>query len=914
MAMTTNTHHLPNGLTVLTREVHTAPIATNWIWYRVGGRNERVGISGISHWCEHMLFKGTPTMPKGAFDATIARNGGTFNGFTWLDYTAYYETLPADRLDLGLSIEADRMVNSMFDPDEVASERTVIISEREGNENSPMFWLDEELRSTAFKVHPYRNGVIGWKSDLRAMTREDLYSHYKTYYAPNNAVLVLVGDFNTEQVMERVHELYGPIPAGPPLPEVRGEEPEQQGERRVVVSRPGAAAVVQVAYHAPAAGSEDWAALTVLDAVLSGGKSPSFFGGGAQTNRSARLYRALIEGELAASASSSFMPTIDPFLFELSATVRPDRTPEQVEAALYVEVEKLQSSAISEAELAKVQRQMRAQFAYSTERITNQALMLGMWQTVDNHTRIDTMLDDIAAVSPADVQRVAARYLAPTKRNVGVFVPSKEGSGDGDQGSGTTLSAYLPAAPKRWFYNEEAGSGNQEVEESGSGNQESGSGNQESGNENQESGSGNQPPASSPQPLAPQRHVLPNGIVVLLQRNPSSPTVSIQGEIGLGQIHEPIEKNGLAVFTAAALIRGTENRTFHEITDTTEERGCSVSAGAGRHTTAFGGKALSEDAGLILEILADMLRRPTFPDVEIERLRTQFVTSLRQQEQDTRSMAGRAVREMLYPAEHPYHRQPSGSLQTVPDITREDMAAFAKLYHPANTVLAVVGDIEPAAILAEITRWFGDWVVEGEPPAAVVPAVQPPASAQRRDVVVAGKTQSDIIWAVPGLARSDPQYYAAMLGNLVLGQLGLMGRLGENVRDKQGLAYYATSRLDADLSAGPWLVAAGVNPANIDRALGGIHEEIDHLLAEGVTEEERSDAVAYLTGSLAIGLEANSGIAGTLIGIERYGLGLDYVQRYPSIIGAITLDEIKAAVRQHLDTSRYVVGIAGPAL
>ena len=180
--------------------------------------------------------------------------------------------------------------------------------------------------------------------------------------------------------------------------------------------------------------------------------------------------------------------------------------------------------------------------------------------------------------------------------------------------------------------------------------------------------------------------------------------------------------------------------------------------------------------------------------------------------------------------------------------------------------------------------------------------------------MVAGKTQSDIIWAVPGLARSDPQYYAAMLGNLVLGQLGLMGRLGENVRDKQGLAYYATSRLDADLSAGPWLVAAGVNPANIDRALGGIHEEIDHLLAEGVTEEERSDAVAYLTGSLAIGLEANSGIAGTLIGIERYGLGLDYVQRYPSIIGAITLDEIKAAVRQHLDTSRYVVGIAGPAL
>ncbi len=875
MPLSTDIHHLPNGLTVLTREVHTAPIATCWIWYKVGGRNERVGISGISHWCEHMLFKGTPTMPKGAFDATIARNGGTFNGFTWIDYTAYYETLPADRLDLGMAIEADRMVNSMFDPAEVASERTVIISEREGNENSPTFWLDEELRSTAFKVHPYRNGVIGWKSDLRAMTREDLYTHYKTYYAPNNAVLVLVGAFNTQQVIERVHELYGPIPAGPPLPEVRGEEPEQQGERRVVVSRPGAAAVVQVAYHAPDARSKDWAALTVLDAVMSGAKSPSLFGGGAQTNRSARLYRSLVEGELAANASSSFMATIDPFLFELSATVRPDRTPAEVEQALYTEVEKLQNTAVSAAELAKIQRQMRAQIVYTTERITNQAMLLGMWETLDSHRRIDTLLDDITAVSAADVQRVAQHYLAATKRTVGHFIPTAQGGGSA--GPATQIAAFSPElhrAKKLWFYN--------------------------------------QPAASADS--APQRLALPNGITVLLQRNPSSPTVSVQGEIGLGQMHEAAEKGGLAVFTAAALVRGTANRSFHAITDTTEERGCSVSASAGRHTTSFGAKTLSEDLGLVLEILADMLRRPTFPEQEIERLRTQFLTGLKQQEQDTRSMAARSVREMLYPPEHPYSRQPSGSLATVPGITRADLAGFASRYHPASTTIAVVGDIDPAAALAEIERWFGDWAGAGEAPSQHIPAVQPPASAQRREVVIAGKTQSDIVWAVPGVARTDPNYYAAMLGNLVLGQLGLMGRLGENVRDKQGLAYYATSRLDAELGAGPWFISAGVNPASIDKALGGIHEEIELLLESGITEEERSDAVAYLTGSLAISLEANSGIASMLLGIERYKLGLDYIQRYPAIIGAVTLEDIRAAARQYLHTDRYVLGIAGPEL
>lgn len=879
MALPTNSHQLPNGLTVLTREVHTAPIATCWIWYRVGGRNERIGISGISHWCEHMLFKGTPSMPKGVFDATIARNGGVFNGFTWIDYTAYYETLPADRLDLGLSIEADRMLNSLFDPDEVASERTVIISEREGNENDPSFWLDEELRATAFKVHPYRNGVIGWKSDLRAITRDDLYNHYKTYYAPNNAVLVVVGDFNTKHVMERVHELYGSIPTGPALPELRGEEPEQQGERRVVIVRPGAAALVQIAYHAPAAQSPDWAALTVLDAVLSGGKPPSFFSGGAQTNRSARLYRALVEGELAAKASSSFMATIDPFLFELNATVRPDRTPAEVEAALFAEIEKLQSAPISDDELAKVQRQMRAQLAYSAEQITNQALTLGMWQMLDSHTRVERLLDDIAAITPADVQQVAQRYLAPHKRNIGHFIPTSEAG----QKTSIRVAARSPyTTNKLWFYNEPINN----VE---------------------------------PDPTAgiaphPSRHVLPNGMVVLLQRNPSSPTVSIQGEIRLGQIHEPAEKSGLAVFTAASLIRGTKNRSFHNITDTTEERGCSVNASAGRHGTTFSGKALAEDVGLIMEILADMVRNPIFPNQEVERLRTQFMTNLREQEQDTRAMAFRAARELLYPAEHPYSRQQSGSLDTVSKLTPDDLVNFARRYHPASTTIAVVGDIDPDALVKEIDHWFGDWSGDGDPPAVEVPIVKPPASAKRQDVVVAGKTQSDIIWAVPGVARTDHHYYAAMLGNLVLGQLGLMGRLGENVRDKQGLAYYAISRLDAELGAGPWFVSAGVNPSNIDRALNSIREEIERLRAEGITEEERSDSVAYLTGSLAIGLETNSGIASLLIGIERYDLGLDYVQRYPRIISGVTLDEIRDVARQYLHTDNYVVGIAGPEL
>jgi zinc protease len=255
MSLVTNAHTLKNGMLVLTREVHAAPVATCWVWYRVGSRNERTGVTGISHWVEHMLFKGTPSMPKGAFDRAIARNGGTFNGFTWIDFTAYFETLPSDRIELGLQIESDRMVNSLFDEAEVQSERTVIISELEGHENYPEHWLGEAVIATAFAVHPYHHPVIGWKSDLRAITRDDLYNHYQTYYMPNNAVLVLVGDFETAAMLDMAERYFGDLPTGPTIPQVRGEEPPQQGERRVVVRRPGPAEYVEVAYHAPAASS-----------------------------------------------------------------------------------------------------------------------------------------------------------------------------------------------------------------------------------------------------------------------------------------------------------------------------------------------------------------------------------------------------------------------------------------------------------------------------------------------------------------------------------------------------------------------------------------------------------------------------------------------------------------------------------
>ena len=416
---------LPNGMLVLTREVHSAPVATCCVWYRVGARNERPGTTGISHWVEHMLFKGTPDIPKGEMDRLIARNGGSFNGFTSQDYTAYFETLPADRIELGLQIESDRMVNSLFEPAEVDSERTVIISEREGHENDPEWWLSEAVMASAFQIHPYRNEVIGWKGDLRAMTRDELYSHYQTYYMPNNAILVVVGDFDTDTLMPKIEHYFAGLPVGPAIPAVRGEEPEQQGERRVVVRRPGPAEYVQIGFHTPSCKHADFAPLVILDAVLSGAKGMGF-GGGAQTNRSARIYRALIETQLAAYAGSGFRAMHDPYLFELDATVQEGHSAAEIEAALLGEVEKIQQDGVEAAEMAKVIKQSRAQMAYSSESVTQQALRLGMWEVLDRYGRLDTLLDELAAVTADDVQRVAQTYLTERFRTVGHFLPTAE--------------------------------------------------------------------------------------------------------------------------------------------------------------------------------------------------------------------------------------------------------------------------------------------------------------------------------------------------------------------------------------------------------------------------------------------------------------------------------------------------------
>jgi len=409
------------------------------------------------------------------------------------------------------------------------------------------------------------------------------------------------------------------------------------------------------------------------------------------------------------------------------------------------------------------------------------------------------------------------------------------------------------------------------------------------------------------------RHVLPNGMVTLIQRNPSSPTISVRGELQVGAVHESPEQNGLAVFTAAALIRGAGNRNFQEIVTATESVGASVNAGGGMNASGFAGRALAEDLPLILELLADMLIRPTFPEVELERLRSQILMGLRESEQEPRTQASRAARMLLFPAEHPYSRLSSGTQASVEALTRDDLVQFHKGYHPSTAAISIVGDVEPTAVIALLEQFFGTWAASNPAAKFVFPNANQIDGIQRRDIAMPGKSQSDVIWAVQGLTRMSPDYYAASIANMILGRIGMGGRLGENIREQQGLAYYCGSSLDADVGAGPWAALAGVNPANVERAVAAIVHEVGRFAADGPTDEELSDARDFMTGSTVLGLETNDGIAGTLLGIERYGLGLDYISRYPSIIRSISAEQIVDVARRYLSTEHYVIAVAGPA-
>ena len=415
------THILDNGLTVLLKEIHAAPVISHWVWYRVGSRNEQAGKTGLSHWVEHMQFKGTEKFPSELLDREISRHGGHMNAFTYMDWTAFYETMPADAIDIAIDMEADRMSSALYDPEEVEAERTVVISEREGMENEPTFRLNEAVRKAAFPAHPYGTEIIGEKEDLCQITRDELYQHYRSHYLPNNAVLAAAGDFETGELLEKISSAYRHIPAGN-IPQYSiTPEPPIQSPQIIRDYGPCDITTMKMVWRSPAGNDPDIFPLSILDSVLSGPSSLNMFGRGSTSNRTSRFYQKLVKSGMAAAIGGGYVTTIDPFIYTLSVFVVPGCDPMEISGAVREELENIIRFGVSEKELEKAKKQARAMFAYSCENITNQAYWLGYSSMFSDPSWYTNYTQSIQNVTAEQVSDLAARYFRAENCLTGIY-------------------------------------------------------------------------------------------------------------------------------------------------------------------------------------------------------------------------------------------------------------------------------------------------------------------------------------------------------------------------------------------------------------------------------------------------------------------------------------------------------------
>ena len=894
---------LPNGLKVLTKEVHAAPVVSFNVWYKVGSRNETFGHTGMSHLLEHMQFKGTKTLKKGEIDKLVQQNGGILNAATWKDWTFYWEVLSSDKLELAMRIESDRMVHSLLDPKEFQSERTVVCSELEGNSNDPDRLMYYEMYALAFKAHSYHWPTIGWVHDVETMTRDDLYKYYKTYYVPNNATVVIVGDFDTAKALAMVHKYFGKIPKGPAPPKVTEVEPPQLGERDAVVRKAGAAYRVLIGWHTPAISSRDMYALDIIQLILDGGAS-------------SRLYKALIDKQLATSESASSTTNRDPDLFLVSGTARDGVKIEDVRAALLAEVDKLKTGQVSDEELQKALNQLEAQFIYANDSVSDQAEQLGYFESIDTWRYIDSYLPKARKVTKADIQRVAQKYFDRKNMAAMTFIPDATAGPAGPSAGGggpVRYCNYRPVDASGRVGDTETG----RTERSTFNVQRSTSDLTHHSSLITPPAAKSSAPAVSPKLVTPTRVVLDNGVVVIVYPNRSNPTVAVQGSIAAGGMYDPQGKSGVAEITAALLQKGTTNRTADQIAEAKDFVGMSIGASASTESAGFSGRSLSKNFDLMLNILSDELRNPTFPADEFNKLKLRRLSGIKQEGDDPDSLAFRAFYGQVFPTGHPYHQlSVDEDVANTQAITRDDVAGFYKAhYGPQTAILVVVGDVDVQDAIAKVKQYFGDWQATGHGVRPQIPDAPLQTDIVKKIIPMPDKTQVGVIMGYAGqLKRSDPDFYSAMIMNFALGGGGALGsELGFKIRDEMGLAYNIYTNFDAGLGAGSWYAYVGTNPKNVDKAIKAMLDIIARTKAKGETKEQVQRAIDYIAGSFpARRLVDNASIAGTLHSAEFYGLGMDYIRKYQSLYRAVTVDQVNAAAKKYLHPDKYTLVIAGP--
>jgi zinc protease len=847
---------LANGLRVIIVPDHTAPVYAICVTYDVGSRNERPGRTGFAHLFEHMMFQGSENVGKQEHDILIFNNGGSANGTTNEDRTNYFEALPKNQLDLGLFLESDRMRALNLTQANFDNQRKTVQEERRQRvDNQPYGRTSLEIDNLAYDNFAYKHSTIGSMSDLDRATIEDVREFFRIYYAPNNAVLTLVGDLDPEETLVKVKKYFGSIPSGPPAPKVDLLEEPHDGERRETIQDPLARLPqIDIAYHIPRGNTPENYAVQQLASILGQGES-------------SRLYQHLVkERQLASKVSASAESRIGTSQLYISANPRPGVKIEDLGRAIDEEIAALVKAGVTADELSKTKAQILRRFIEQRRSDLSVATQIGRYAVYfDDPNLINSYLDKQDAVTVDQVGASAKKYLLEDQRTV---VITLAGGPVQTSPAGASAQAQDTSAPTSKVVRLNRAPVNAEILR-----------------------------LKLPRPIVVK---LRNGLTLLLVPDHKLPTVAFTLWIRPGQLADPKELPGVSSFTAGMLREGTERRSSAEIAREVDSLGASLVASSvyGASYTSLGASGLSNHTSEILDLLSDVALNPAFPEDELRKFKQRAQANLESNLANPIFLGQQAFRRVLY-GDTPMAIT-SPTKESIEKVTRLDLKRFHdQHYRPGNAILGVTGDFKSNDMRALVEKYFSAWTGASQSPLTFA-STETQHAPKITLVDRPGSVQTYLVGGNRALRRTDPDYYRLEVMNEILGG-GPQARLFINLREEHGYTYGAYSRINSELYPGDWSATASVRTPVTDGSMTQFLYEFKRITTEPVPQSELDDAHRSIIAALAFSLEQPTQVLNDWLTVEHFGLPLDYWDKYPDHIAAIDIPTVQAAAKKYVD-------------
>ena len=859
---------LPNGLKILLKPNHSIPLVTFSIWYKVGSGNEIESQYGLAHFLEHMMFKGTKKLKKGEISQTIQGLGGVYNAFTSQDGTAYYETISPKYLEKIIEIEADRIKNSRLDQEELDLERTVVLSEYEGDLNNPSTYLDQKIRELAYDGGPYKHPTIGYEKDIKNIDSNIMRRFYNKYYNPDNATIVLVGDFDEKNSLALITKHFGKI-KNEPIKDKNSipEEKKQSKERKLAIKRTGSFKIFEIVYHVPAGKDSDMYPLNVLEEILiKGEKSP--------------LKKKLIDKGLATEVYGGTEANKEPGLFQIVLSLTPKATHKQVEKIILNEIDNFIKNPPRKEEVDAAINRINADYLFGLDGTFNQAINIGYFELINDWKQSQTWVDEISRVKPSDITTVLNKYFKKENRTIGYFTP-KMHKGDKYEPAplniGTThnysKTNIIGEAPTKTKKNK-----------------------------------------SSKKSFKYEKFNLVDNSQLLLYKDIDLPITYLSGVIKGGSTLLSKEDEWYCQLITRTLEKGSKNYTKEQVEELLDSTGSQINFSCDEESVKFILASTNNNLSKSLDLLLDLLINPSFSKTEIEQEKAKLIAEINELRDSTSENASRRYNQIIYPKEHPYYSNSfDEDIKLIKRINTNKIKNIHELIiKDKKAIIAIVSNLDKKDLINQLNTNLNTGE-EKEDGKINVPDTLLRENLKKESVYLKDKLQSDIFIGHAGnLRRTDPDFYKMNIANYILGGSSLSSRLSKRVRDNSGLTYTIYSIINASYGKGDFTIYFGSNNNNVDKAIELTKDELNKFVRDGITEEELKKAKASLIDSfVSRNLSTYRSITSTLAGIEFYNLGEDYINNYPNIVNSLTLSQINAAIKKYIHPDKLNIVISG---